>query len=67
MLLPSTGESRYSIQLQKDKLVAVPPVVADFAWWQNVGTRSSVITAVTLESVILAAALHKGKDGVLLL
>lgn len=61
MLLSSTGESWYSVQLQKDKLVAVPPVVADFAWGQN------VITAVTFKSVILTAALHKCEDGVLLL
>lgn len=55
-ILPSsTGESWYSIQLQKDKLVAVPPVAADFAWGQNVGSRSSVIAAVTLKSVILTA------------
>lgn len=61
MLLSSTGESWYSNQLQKDKLIAVPPVVADFAWGQN------VIAAVTFKSVILTAALHKCEDGVLLL
>lgn len=60
-LLSSTGESWYGLQLQKDKLVAVPPVVVDFAWGQN------VITAVTFKSVILTAALHKCEDGVLLL
>lgn len=68
-LLPSTGESWDSVQLQKDKLVAVSSVVAlaHFAWGQNVSCRSSVITAVALKSIILTAALHKCKDRVLLL
>lgn len=67
--LPPTGENWDSIQLQEDELIAASSVVslAQFARRQNVGCRSTVITAVTLESIVLTVALYKGKDGVLLL
>lgn len=55
--------------LQEDELVTVSSVVAPAqpARGQDVGCGSSVIAAVTLESVILTPTLHEGEDGVLLL